>query len=72
MSIDRNPSPSQTLFRCTFEDTNGDGSVEKSEFEQAKTNNKDLSPGLIKILEETFQANVNDKVTYERLYSFFS
>ena len=56
----------------TFEDTNGDGSVEKSEFEQAKTNNKELNPSLIKILEQSFGADANEKITYERLYFLLS
>jgi hypothetical protein len=43
--------------------------VEKSELEQAKTNNKELNPSLIQILEQSFQADANEKITYDRLYS---
>ena len=64
--------PAIVLSLVELEDTNGDGSVEKSEFEQAKANNKDLNQSLVKILEQSFQADANDKITYDRLYSFFS
>jgi Ca2+-binding EF-hand superfamily protein len=49
-------------------DTDGDGSIEKTEFEQAKTTNQNLNQNLIQILENKFQEDANTKITYERMY----
>ena len=49
-------------------DTDGDGSIEKNEFEQVKTKNQNLNQNVIKILENKFQEDANTKITYERMY----
>jgi hypothetical protein len=54
------------LFRN--KDRDGDGSVEKSEFDEARKTNKNLNQTLIDILEKKFQQDANNKITYERMY----
>lgn len=54
---------------CSIEDTSGDGSVEKAEFEAARKNNQDLNENLIKIFEKQFQQDASSKITYERMFS---
>ncbi len=49
-------------------DKNGDGSVEKDEFEQVKQNKKDLNQNLVNIFEKKFQQGASSKVTYERMF----
>lgn len=57
----------RSLFACV--DTSGDGSVEKSEFEQAKKN-PNLNKTLVEIFENKFQQDSTTKLTYEGKHSF--
>lgn len=56
---------------CLSVDTSGDGSVEKSEFEQARTKDSSLNSTVIQIFEQKFQQDSATKITYEGLLSFF-
>ncbi len=52
-----------------FLDLNGDGYVDKQEFEQVmKDKGKELNQDQIDIFNKKFQQDENAKVTYERMY----
>ena len=53
-------------------DTSGDGAVEKSEFEQARTKNPNLNATLVQIFEKKFQQDSATKLTYEGTFFLLS
>lgn len=54
-----------------YVDTNADGSIEKSEFQQVLGSNRYVNPNLVKILNDLFKNDANTKVTYERKLLIF-
>jgi Ca2+-binding EF-hand superfamily protein len=67
MSIDMNRARVFNIA-CLHVDQNGDGTIEKHEFEQARANNQDLNQSLINILQDIFEKNASSQVNFERAY----